>query len=321
MNNPLVSIIIPTYNRAHLIAETLESIVAQTYQNWECIIVDDGSTDNSAAVIAPFLNDPRFQFHRRPEDRLKGANACRNYGFEISSGDFINWFDSDDIMLPQFLELKSTKLVNSQLDAVICYGAYFILNKESLQIAKPKTDSNFYLFDFVTNEMFLSIAGPLWRRSCLVDKKLFDEKRKKIQDIEFHFRMLTYDLALEFLSDNHLFLIRRGDDRISSAASLTTEKLQDVFAYYFSTFQYTKRVPIEYKKQYSRFTAKKSFHSYYEIILRNKSFYDRASMFFKLRRSIVILVFEVDGNFYKKVRYSIGVLYVTMFRKGYNFFN
>ena len=99
MTKGLVSIIIPTFNRADIIHETLDSIKLQTYEKWECIIVDDGSNDNSIMVINEFVKtDNRFKFYDRPINKLKGANSCRNYGFEKSKGEFINWFDSDDIM-------------------------------------------------------------------------------------------------------------------------------------------------------------------------------------------------------------------------------
>jgi len=122
MNNPLVSIIIPTFNRAHLIGETLDSIMAQTYTNWECIIVDDGSTDGTDKVMAEYIaKDPRFQYHHRPKDRLPGGNAARNYGFEVSKGEYVNWFDSDDIMLPSKLKVKIKHFEkNKNLDVVFC---------------------------------------------------------------------------------------------------------------------------------------------------------------------------------------------------------
>src|SRR5690554_1580908 len=123
MNNlPLVSIIIPTFNRAHLIGETLDSVLAQTYHNWECIVVDDGSTDNTDEVMAEYMaRDARFQYHHRPEDRLPGGNAARNYGFEVSKGEYIQWFDDDDVMKAKFLEIKINKFTQ-QNQFVICSG-------------------------------------------------------------------------------------------------------------------------------------------------------------------------------------------------------
>ena len=70
---PLVSVIIPTYNRAHLIGETLDSVLAQTYQNWECIIVDDGSSDDTDEVIGEYVKkDNRFKYYHRPDEHLPG---------------------------------------------------------------------------------------------------------------------------------------------------------------------------------------------------------------------------------------------------------
>ena len=82
-----VSIIIPTYNRCHLIGQTLDSIISQSYKNWECIVVDDGSTDYTDELIEFYCRkDFRIRYFRRPKNRLKGANACRNYGWSKSSG-------------------------------------------------------------------------------------------------------------------------------------------------------------------------------------------------------------------------------------------
>ena len=95
----MVSIIIPCYNRANLIEETLNSIIHQSFKNWECIIIDDGSTDNTLDLLKLYvLKDSRFRFYTRPINIKKGASSCRNYGYTLSNGDFICWFDSDDIM-------------------------------------------------------------------------------------------------------------------------------------------------------------------------------------------------------------------------------
>jgi len=102
---PLISIIIPTYNRAHLIGETLDSIIAQTYQNWECIVVDDGSDDDTEEVMKSYIqNDNRIYYYHRPEEHLPGGNGARNFGFEKSTGEYIQWFDSDDLMEPNSIK-------------------------------------------------------------------------------------------------------------------------------------------------------------------------------------------------------------------------
>ena len=91
-----------TYNRAHFIVETLQSIQNQTFQDWECIIIDDGGTDNTTEVIQPIVaNDKRFQFVKRESNYQKGLPGCRNYGIDLARGDYIIFFDDDDIVHPQ----------------------------------------------------------------------------------------------------------------------------------------------------------------------------------------------------------------------------
>src|SRR5690554_713750 len=148
--NPLVSIIIPTYNRAHLIGETLDSVLAQTYQNWECIVVDDGSTDNTEEVMAAYIaKDARFQYHHRPKDRLPGGNAARNYGFEVSRGEYVNWFDSDDLMLSDFIESSIQILLSNKVDLVLFDFKYF--NDETGEITfDRKNQTSNLLEDYVS---------------------------------------------------------------------------------------------------------------------------------------------------------------------------
>ena len=98
IETPLVSIVIPLYNRAELIAETLQSVLMQFYQNWECIVVDDGSTDNSFQVIKSlFEKDNRIKVYERNREP-KGASTCRNIGIEKSNGEYIIFLDSDDLL-------------------------------------------------------------------------------------------------------------------------------------------------------------------------------------------------------------------------------
>ncbi|MGY5850391.1 glycosyltransferase family 2 protein [Salegentibacter sp. F14] len=99
---PLISIIIPTYNRADLLGETLASVLKQTYQNWECIIVDDGSEDDTKALVHSYKDNRIKYFYKKHEER----SQARNLGLSKANGDLIQFLDSDDI-------LENTKLKRS----------------------------------------------------------------------------------------------------------------------------------------------------------------------------------------------------------------
>jgi glycosyltransferase involved in cell wall biosynthesis len=187
---PLVSIIIPTYNRAHLIGETLDSVLAQTYTNWECIIVDDGSTDNSEEVINEYTKkDPRFQYHQRPDNKQKGPNACRNYGYELSKGEYINWFDSDDIMLPTFLE-KQIRSVAAIADVSVCKLVYFDFDK-GIGTKVNIIVSNNLIEDYLTGKIKFYTFTPVWAKEFLNKQvELFDETITNLDDWDFNLRML-----------------------------------------------------------------------------------------------------------------------------------
>ena len=107
-NQPLITIVLTTFNRAHLITETLDSILLQTYVNWKCIIIDDNSTDNTIDVVSDYLvKDDRFQFFKKGDRYVKGLSASRNMGMDlINHTDLIQFFDDDDIMHPQKFEIQ-----------------------------------------------------------------------------------------------------------------------------------------------------------------------------------------------------------------------
>ena len=101
IQNPLVSIIIPTFNRGYILPRAIKSALSQTYQNIELIIIDDGSTDNTEEIVKDF-SDPRIQYIRYSEN--KGRPAARNKGIKKSKGDFFAFLDSDDEYPPEKIE-------------------------------------------------------------------------------------------------------------------------------------------------------------------------------------------------------------------------
>lgn len=119
MDKPLVTVIVPAYNASDYIAETLESILAQTYENLEVIVVDDGSTDNTAEIVKSYTSGITY-IH---QENSGSCAAPRNNGLQHAKGEFVTFFDADDIMLPD----KIAHQVNDLLDhpeAVICISNY-----------------------------------------------------------------------------------------------------------------------------------------------------------------------------------------------------
>jgi len=142
MNHALVSIITPSYNSAKFIAETIQSVQNQTYQNWEMIIVDDGSSDETDGIVLSIIKtDNRIQFHKLSQN--SGPAVARNTGIEKASGDYMTFIDADDIWFPTFIEnniktiqetripfvFSSYRRANEQLEFV--YSDFIVPHKVS----------------------------------------------------------------------------------------------------------------------------------------------------------------------------------------------
>lgn len=215
---PYVSIIIPTLNRAHLIGETLDSIRAQTYTHWECIVVDDGSTDETKSVVMSYCDtDARFKYVERPSNRPKGGNAARNYGFEISKGDFIQWFDSDDLMVASMLESQINCLFDSDKKFVVCLLAR--CNSDFTTTIKEEPEiviaENLYV-EFILKKLKITLPTTLFCRNILLKFSL-DESLYKSQEYDFFSRFLKVNHEWAKINNNVLVRVRRHKASITGS--------------------------------------------------------------------------------------------------------
>jgi glycosyltransferase involved in cell wall biosynthesis len=214
--NAEVSIIIPTFNRAHLIGETLDSILKQTFQNWECIIVDDGSRDDIEKFIETYSKkDARFVYLTRPKNLKKGANSCRNYGYSNSNGDYIKWLDSDDILLPKALENQYNLFSNGALDVVVSKLEFTDFETKN-RIKVNAIQSDDLIYDYFIGKIAFYVSGPLWKKSFLEKQKvLFDEKISNLDDWDFNLRMLYKSPKIVF-DDTLVVQYRIHNDSLTS---------------------------------------------------------------------------------------------------------
>lgn len=212
--SPLFSIIIPSYNRAAIIGDTLNSILAQSYTNWECIIIDDNSTDNTELVIKEYQNnDSRFQYYKKPDSIIKGASSCRNYGFQFAKGDFIHFMDSDDLYLPDALE--SYKNLFSDSTDVVVAKMELIDFDSSLKIRENEIVSKNLFEDYFTGKVAFYVSGPVWKRSFLLkQQQLFDDNISNLDDWDFNLRMLYQNPEMKII-DKPLIQYRINADSLS----------------------------------------------------------------------------------------------------------
>lgn len=210
MSNSLVSIIIPTYNRADLIGETLDSVMAQSYVNWECIIIDDGSKDATETVIQKYIAlDTRFQYYKRPEHLPGGGNAARNYGFEQAKGEFVQWFDDDDIMLEDYIGAR-IRLFSDEVQMVLCTG-YMVDEHLNDKTFLPIKLINSIYKDYVLYTSKIMIESIMFRRSYLMQQdRLFRTDLTRAQESELFLRLFyTIQKDAYVILETPLFLYRQ----------------------------------------------------------------------------------------------------------------
>ena len=147
MNNyPLVSIITPSYNASKYIKETIESVLNQTYQNWEMIIIDDCSDDNSRAIIEEYTKQD-IRIRALYNEKNIGAAQSRNRGIELSTGEYIAFLDSDDLWLPDKLK-KQIKLMQEE-NILLSYTSYYTINEEGETISTFSTKKKVTYLDML----------------------------------------------------------------------------------------------------------------------------------------------------------------------------
>jgi glycosyltransferase involved in cell wall biosynthesis len=194
---PLVTVIVPAYNYAQFIADTLASVQAQSYQHWECIVVDDGSTDDTNAVVRRFSEtDRRIKYVRQDN---QGLAAARNSGVASSAGEYLQFLDADDLLEEKKLERQVEFLdQHPQIDIVFSDARYFRTDNVAERLFSQGADNlpwvahvsargREVLLALVRNNIMV-VNAPLLRRSVLNDVGLFDGSVKGIEDWHYWVR-------------------------------------------------------------------------------------------------------------------------------------
>ncbi len=212
---PTVSVIIPAYNRAATILRAMQSVLSQTFQDFELIIVDDGSTDSTYDIVK-VASDQRIHVLRH--EKNLGAAVARNTGMKIVRGKYIGWLDSDDEWMPEKLEIQLRALIEASPDQKASYTAFELIENGLVRIHVPEqTDYK---------KMFLKCdqapgSTLLFERSLLEEIGFLDVSMRRYEDWDW---LLRYCEKYRFLAlDQPLAKVHFSPNRPSSHAETSAK--------------------------------------------------------------------------------------------------
>ncbi|MEM7548224.1 MAG: glycosyltransferase family 2 protein [Bacteroidota bacterium] len=203
---PLVSIITPTYNYAIFLPEIIQSVLDQTYENWELIIVDDGSTDNTSEVVQPYLKDHRICYIYQDNT---GVSTARNKGIEKANGDYIQFLDADDLISKDKLKRHIVYMIaNPQIDVAYSADAHFEHPGEYRFVSYPKIPGTHEKrLEQVLRVNPISTGNPLIKAEIVRKTRGFIDGITRGQDWLFWFEVI-FNRAIFGKCDGVLYFIR-----------------------------------------------------------------------------------------------------------------
>ena len=228
MKNPKITILIATYNRASLLPNTLQSILAQTYSNWECLIIDDHSTDGTEKIVQDFINkDKRFSYYLKSGNYKVGLSGTRNYGLDLAesyNSEFIQFFDDDDLMHPKKLELQLKGLHENPESMFSICGRRNFENEAEIDWEDHQQifQSKLYSFGeaFLIGKLRLVAQVFLFRAQYLKDQR-FDENLRYAEDWEFFSKLFLKETPKYEVLDQVLFFRRKHLNSMTEDLDIT----------------------------------------------------------------------------------------------------
>ncbi|HCB30645.1 MAG TPA: family 2 glycosyl transferase [Acinetobacter lwoffii] len=208
--NPLVSIVIPMYNRAHTISDAVNSVLAQTYNNYEIILVDDGSTDNTKEIISKYGDGVVYVYQEN-----SGPSAARNTGIRQAKGELIAFLDSDDVWREDKLACQVACFLDAPLVGIVASG-HEIRNQNweltQTTLLTEKEIGQIHRKDLYKN--FFSTPSVIVRAKCFDEVGYFDETIRYAEDWDMWLRILQkYEC---YIINEPLVSVRVSDTSITS---------------------------------------------------------------------------------------------------------
>lgn len=287
--NPLVTVIVPCYNQSKYLPFTLESILNQSYQNWECIIIDDGSPDNTEDIAKIWCNkDKRFNYILQ---KNLGVSAARNKGISIANGDYVQFLDADDQLEVEKFEHQVHFLEQNPLVDII-YGTsrYFFDGNNQLFATHFKgfspaielhyQDDNHNQLTVINTTNISTICATLYRKRIFVDGLKFRDA--PYEDYLFHIECAFHKYLFHFerFKKSHCLIRMTKESQMQKHASLP--KNQDLF--------YAEVIALR-----NKFEFKSDFIEFTDIQFKNKTTFIK-NIFVQLTPPAIMKIIKIISN-------------------------
>jgi len=221
MPMPKVSVIIPTYNRSKLVKEAVESVLAQTFKDFEVIVVDDGSTDDTRSIIEA-IKDSRLRYFYKENG---GVSAARNLGLQRAKGDFICFLDSDDLWPNNFLEVMLQKLQrNPDYGAAYCLRTLLYPDGRKAESYYRQYCKSGWITQDLFRKTFIQTSSLCFRKPALKDF-FFDELLSNAEDTDAWLRLST---RVKFLFVPEIQTIYRRQHNICPRTKFSSENCNHI---------------------------------------------------------------------------------------------
>ena len=310
MNNELISIIVPIYNTEKYLHQCLDSIINQTYTNFEVLLVNDGSTDSSGMICQEYVeNDSRFRYFEKDNG---GVASARNLGLERSGGAYITFIDSDDWVEPNYLDVLYTALKENDTDVAISTykrfaqdGVFYLRSysredDEFLNIGTRSRDSFLEILPRLgeLDHSFYSISSKLIKRE-IIGNLLFDEQISYAEDLNFFFHLYLGVESVVYVRD-YTYIYRTHDASTSQNINelkvlheleIFKRMFQQIEKMGLPTFQYFRRLKNLVASRISGFPTSKAIREYESFVseVRERVTYQQPLI------SLIVPIYNVEN--------------------------
>jgi glycosyltransferase involved in cell wall biosynthesis len=229
--NPTVSVVVATYNYARFLIDALESILRQTFSDYEVLVIDDGSSDDTAAVVQPFLADPRVHYYRT---RHLGQSGAKNTGIRLARAPLLAFLDADDLWLPDKLA-RQVALVGAEPELAVVHTRRLLIDEKGreLEYEQPEMPRGLVLPELFRDN-FVCFSSVLARREVVEAAGGFDERLPLAIDYDLWLRIARQhcfdhiDEPLVCYRTGHANLSRRIEERLAAVYRIRRRFLDDL---------------------------------------------------------------------------------------------